>query len=923
MPPVAVSLAVMAPLSAAELNAQERAKAEDHFREQCPGAKNSLRACEVLGTREDNYEEAVGDGGVAYQKLMGFTLKCKGCGTTLTKVSAGKKWNAAKRMKHFFSCDKLEETHGLEVEGVAAESNSSAAKDWLARRRGKKRAASDATVDQEAAKHSAKKAARPAKARLADAEAKLEKVSAFGKPIPDWMCAAIFHVMCLFFFACNVPFSVVDHWAFKKFVHAVNGSFYKYLCAKGTEGRKAVRNKLPEIYEETQRLSEEFLNENYGLRTLGIDGHKDTNKRHVTTISTSKPGASIFNRCVWVKTKGQGGDAYAEVVEEVIGDKKDEYIAVVSDNASNMLKMQVVLSKIFPFLIMLGCLVHIMDLLVEDIASLTEVAAIADDMRFLAVFVKGNGMLYEWFIAHKQGPMLVIYPATRFAYVYLMAHKVLKNIRALEDLKESSEYANAKRAGGKRSNADFEKFERLVAAEGVASLKSRAQGLHDLLVDLSMTLTFLSGDSAVASYGYPLFEAVYTGTTSLPPSVSKVFTSAMLVTVKALIKDRWESKWAQKVGAKSEALQAAFIFNPYVCALCPQLGKLKSVKDAAKSIIAKRGGLSSTPVALIEQEFDSYRQALVDDTPRNTVYQDEVEGAAKTARQAMRSAMAKLREEGDETPSPARVLIATLELLPSPVEWWYNVKSVDADGAALYETASKNAFCTLAAEVSSIIPHSIGPERHGKGYKLVVTKLRTRLTEVVVMMLIYVYFNARAAYRSTPGSFLGGGAPVSSLIEMAGDCIEEDEVDSLSFMLLEGDEGTEEDERDEGDGEDNLNPNGETASVEEEDAMFWIPKGYEILKEAPEINATLEKSYIMYKFDAYGWAMGRVKTYHRPTSTCGKKGFTVQVYYHRDNTVYDHALSTSAYADTESLKADEVDFEAAGSWVACKKLKQK
>ena len=121
--------------------------------------------------------------------------------------------------------------------------------------------------------------------------------------------------------------------------------------------------------------------------------------------------------------------------------------------------------------------------------------------------------------------------------------------------------------------------------------------------------------------------------------------------------------------------------------------------------------------------------------------------------------MAKLREEGDETPSPARVLIATLELLPSPVEWWYNVKSVDADGAALYETASKNAFCTLAAEVSSIIPHSIGPERHGKGYKLVVTKLRTRLTEVVVMMLIYVYFNARAAYRSTPGSFLGGGAP--------------------------------------------------------------------------------------------------------------------------------------------------------------------
>ena len=73
---------------------------------------------------------------------------------------------------------------------------------------------------------------------------------------------------------------------------------------------------------------------------------------------------------------------------------------------------------------MLVCCVHVLDLLIEDIAKLPQIKAISEDVHFAIVFVKRFGLLYEAFleVQLKAGIKcaLAVFPLTRFACVYLM-----------------------------------------------------------------------------------------------------------------------------------------------------------------------------------------------------------------------------------------------------------------------------------------------------------------------------------------------------------------------------------------------------------------------------------------------------------------------------------------------------------------------
>ena len=81
------------------------------------------------------------------------------------------------------------------------------------------------------------------------------------------------------------------------------------------------------------------------------------------------------------------------------------------------------------------------DLLIEDVAKLPKLKGIGDDAHFCVSFLKKHGLLFEEFILcqTKLGVKqeLVLFPATRLAYLFLMINRVLLNVSVLRLVAES------------------------------------------------------------------------------------------------------------------------------------------------------------------------------------------------------------------------------------------------------------------------------------------------------------------------------------------------------------------------------------------------------------------------------------------------------------------------------------------------------
>ena len=94
---------------------------------------------------------------------------------------------------------------------------------------------------------------------------------------------------------------------------------------------------------------------------------------------------------------------------------------------------------------------------------------------------------------------MVIYPLTRFAYVYLMVANAMKNKKVLMLMGHEPEWALTKK---KYKGSDFDKFETIV---NVTSNWTKAAAVRKILEPLSVMLHFLEGDSISSAYILPLY----------------------------------------------------------------------------------------------------------------------------------------------------------------------------------------------------------------------------------------------------------------------------------------------------------------------------------------------------------------------------------------------------------------------------------
>ena len=115
------------------------------------------------------------------------------------------------------------------------------------------------------------------------------------------------------------------------------------------------------------------------------------------TICICKLFISTFLTCVWMSTRQSTGVSLADIVTPHLGDGL-AFFAVVADNVKQHHAMFAIIIRRFPWLFCLGCFVHVLDLLIEDIAKIPAIARLGKDAQFIVVFVKKHSLTSEQFL---------------------------------------------------------------------------------------------------------------------------------------------------------------------------------------------------------------------------------------------------------------------------------------------------------------------------------------------------------------------------------------------------------------------------------------------------------------------------------------------------------------------------------------------
>lgn len=662
------------------------------------------------------------------------------------------------------------------------------------------------------------------------------------------------------------------------------------------QGRKKLAGSLlDEVYEEAKEITAHALSNMPGRPTLGIDGHK-VNRRHVETLTTAKLGISAFTHVEYMGTTRTTGENLAKLA---LKHMTSNFIAVVADNTSNntgqLTGLFAEIKRSMPNLICLGCYVHVLDLLVEDLAKLEDIKSAGDDAHFMVSFVKKHGLLYEEFRQKHQGrggvaADLVHFPQTRFAYLYLMCKRVALNYTALRLLSESALFeatrAQLSRRGrdqGEKAREEFQRFEDLVTSR---ASKAKIIGATAVLEPFSSALHYSEGDSVPLSHVYVIFQSLYDLSQQLDeyPAIQKLLpTDDQRSEVTAVVRGRWLGE-GQKKGLKHDAQLCAFALDPYVQASLATRDKpecdllTNEVTDAARRVLKQVAGSDAGKRAMLSQQFNLWLAAY----PRKDAEGAQVHRSGQNAfsslylvamdlvwdliderEKAMAADTTTVRTsvEADAT-ADIKELIAKLKLMPKPTDFWLSMLSSTPTGATPAQIEAHRYFCKAACDISAIVGHTCGVERAGKGYGLVLTPLRKRMATDRVKKAVYVLENYGLSRLKMEAGTVGLTSFLEGLLE-EGDEADADAIERMASRvhqlrrgnLIVDDAGEQVAEDDGGDGQDE-----DDVTDDDVEADAWqVPEGFTVAAKPSVIDSTCVGKMVYMNWNVYGWQLGVVK----------------------------------------------------------------
>lgn len=404
---------------------------------------------------------------------------------------------------------------------LAMLSGSASSKEWTARQQ--------ASADRNAAssgpgmeilaeaEEQYKKVKRPADYRESERQDVVARqgVSGFLDRVTAEQIKVLNFYLAMCFFMCNIAFKVLDNFFFRRFVQALRPAYGDQMPHSSWISTTG----LEDVYNEVREFTATEMAASPGRLTVGIDGFRGTDGRHVMNITENKRGIPSYRGTEWFCRARHDGKTHANAVSKVVAENPSNYLAVVADNTGSMLKMMAILSTTFTCMFFLGCFVHVLDLLLEDIVKIPCILTLTDDIHFIVVFMKTYSALDELFRDESErtfgnkAQSLVIYPQTRFSYASLMMHRVLSNWNILMSVPESPEFRMLKRQAKQKRKAAFNRFEDLV---GSLITKKKCRSAVAILEPLSQMLHFLEGDSVPMACIVPLFLAYSVYVQDLP-----------------------------------------------------------------------------------------------------------------------------------------------------------------------------------------------------------------------------------------------------------------------------------------------------------------------------------------------------------------------------------------------------------------------
>eukprot|EP00966_Prymnesium_polylepis_P303668 7014740-Prymnesium_polylepis.1 len=382
--------------------------------------------------------------------------------------------------------------------------------------------------------------------------------------------------LCLYYLTvcilmCHLAFSFAVNPYFRMFLKAVRLAFEKTLCGRIQQSMSGPL--LDEVYEEAVEIADESLASQPGLQTLGTDGHKDGRGRTLETITKAKFGVSTFAGCEYMLTERATGQHLATVLKPYLRKNVHLWIAIVADNTGNNTTAFEALQEVATLvhLFFLGCFIHVLDLLLEDIAKLTPLAALAKDVHFVITFLKRHSILYEEFFEAKAKlgirSDLHLYPQTRFAYLFLMLLSLHKCLAAVRLVLDSPAYRlckeHTRKRGGKEGKDALAKFNLFETIIETRSFKPRLNVAWSVLMPFSAALHYLEGDSVPLSHVVPTYNAIYTLACELEDHlfVSDLLDGDECQQLLRLVKERWMGT-ARKKGLRADVHSLAFFLDP-------------------------------------------------------------------------------------------------------------------------------------------------------------------------------------------------------------------------------------------------------------------------------------------------------------------------------------------------------------------------
>ncbi|KAK3244949.1 hypothetical protein CYMTET_45462 [Cymbomonas tetramitiformis] len=502
---------------------------------------------------------------------------------------------------------------------------------------------------------------------------------------------------------------------------------------------------LDEVYEEALESTAARLKSKPGKKTLGLDGKTNIRGRGTINVTECKQGINTYVKTVYCGAREHSGQLHADIAKEILGDGR-QHVAVVADNTGNMRTMFRILSGLYAFLFMIGCVVHVLDLLVEDIAKISEISGVVADYHFIITFTKRYSLLYEAFMTEqtkrygKNTISLRLFPLTRFAYVYLMLFTALRNWTVLADLPDLPEYKLTKQKYGRPNRkgsvpGDFARFEKLVGSRDV---KAEGSAALALLQPLTLTLSFLEGDSVPPSYIIPLYAMLYQCFSREAENTDAVLALDTLQDAANCVKYRWLGK-GRKVGLRADFHCLCFMLDPFVrAAIVAVFGKTQlrrydeafTVENVQAAILNWNGGKNDSRYARLLAEYEKYSGRVGDYSSKLTTAENIVR--TRLAKDVLPTITAEDKE--NKAMHLLRVLQGLCKISLAPTFW----ASIENSSTA---TPDCILFCKMAIECHMVVPHAIGVERVNKNADIVHCKRRASMGEITSVKAIYAYSN--------------------------------------------------------------------------------------------------------------------------------------------------------------------------------------